>query len=608
MAVMQRMRDNTHIILWGLLILFLASMTIGGLVGGADLLDIFSQKSRLKDAAGIVDGKKLDAQRYSQLIQNELDNYRDRSQELNEADIDQISEQIWQSYINETLIGKQIEKFKIKASDSEIYEVLLKNPPQILQQNEAFQTDGKFDYQKYQDAINHPQGNEWLAVEEYMRNYLPYEKMQNLIESLAMVSDAEITGDLTIAKTTADFTALVVPYAIVAQDTFPITKSEISKYYSKEKKRFLVPETRTLDYVVFDTRPTPADSFSTFQQLESIRGRLARGEDFATVAAEVTEEPGGAANGGDLGWFGKNQMVPEFDRAAFTLGKGQISRPIVTQFGVHLIKVEDKRIENGQPQVKARHILLKFKTGPETLENIRSQANLFAYDANEYGFQAAADSMKLAIKNTGPIAKDARYINFFGTFAAGIRFAYSNKPIGTISEVLSYDNGITVLHLAGINEEHYRPLEEVREQIKNILSGEKRVEKLQAIGNEIYAQAANDNQLESVVAKYPGCQVDTYTGQSINSTLKNVQRSGTISGTLLGLKPGQISKPLLIANRTIVIIKLNARKDVKPEEIAAEIETYRQQMLARKKSSIYTNWVNALKDQVKIVDNRANLY
>ena len=78
-------------------------------------------------------------------------------------------------------------------------------------------------------------------------------------------------------------------------------------------------------------------------KIEAIIARLKKGEDFATVAKEVTEDPSGKANGGDLGYFTKEQMVPEFSGVAFKLEKGQISDPVKTQFGWHVLKVEDKR-------------------------------------------------------------------------------------------------------------------------------------------------------------------------------------------------------------------------------------------------------------------------
>ncbi|HET7849572.1 MAG TPA: peptidylprolyl isomerase [Pseudolabrys sp.] len=78
-------------------------------------------------------------------------------------------------------------------------------------------------------------------------------------------------------------------------------------------------------------------------KIKAIIARLKKGEDFAKVASETTEDPSGKANGGDLGYFTKEQMVPEFAEVAFKLDKGQISDPVKTQFGWHVIKVEDKR-------------------------------------------------------------------------------------------------------------------------------------------------------------------------------------------------------------------------------------------------------------------------
>jgi len=93
-------------------------------------------------------------------------------------------------------------------------------------------------------------------------------------------------------------------------------------------------------------------------KIKAVIARLKKGEDFAKLASELTEDPSGKANGGDLGYFSKEQMVPEFSDTAFKLDKGQISEPVKTQFGWHVIKVEDKRVkavpkfEEVKPQIE----------------------------------------------------------------------------------------------------------------------------------------------------------------------------------------------------------------------------------------------------------------
>jgi peptidyl-prolyl cis-trans isomerase C len=93
-------------------------------------------------------------------------------------------------------------------------------------------------------------------------------------------------------------------------------------------------------------------------KIKAVIARVKKGEDFAKLAGELTEDPSGKANGGDLGYFSKEQMVPEFSDTAFKLDKGQISEPVKTQFGWHVIKVEDKRVkavptfEQVKPQIE----------------------------------------------------------------------------------------------------------------------------------------------------------------------------------------------------------------------------------------------------------------
>ena len=114
-------------------------------------------------------------------------------------------------------------------------------------------------------------------------------------------------------------------------------------------------------------------------KIKAVIVRLKKGEDFAKVAGEVTEDPSGKANGGDLGYFGKEQMVPEFADAAFTLDKGKISEPVKTQFGWHVLKVEDKRtkpaptFDEVKPQVE---VYVTRKAQADLVTKLRESAKV----------------------------------------------------------------------------------------------------------------------------------------------------------------------------------------------------------------------------------------
>jgi peptidyl-prolyl cis-trans isomerase C len=130
-------------------------------------------------------------------------------------------------------------------------------------------------------------------------------------------------------------------------------------------------------------------------KIKTVIDRLKKGEDFAKVANEITEDPSGKANGGDLGFFTKEQMVPEFADVAFKLDKGKISEPVKTQFGWHVIKVEDKRqkpppaFDEVKPQIEA---FVARKAQAELVNKLRETAKVEKF----YKVEAAPDEDKPA--------------------------------------------------------------------------------------------------------------------------------------------------------------------------------------------------------------------
>jgi peptidyl-prolyl cis-trans isomerase C len=121
----------------------------------------------------------------------------------------------------------------------------------------------------------------------------------------------------------------------------------------------------------------------TEDEAKQIEAQLKGGADFAKLAKEKSKDPSGAENGGDLGWFTKDQMVPEFSEAAFKLDKGQISDPVHTQFGWHIIKVEDKRIKPTPTfdQVKGQlENYVAHRAQAELVDNLRKTAKIERLD------------------------------------------------------------------------------------------------------------------------------------------------------------------------------------------------------------------------------------
>jgi parvulin-like peptidyl-prolyl isomerase len=133
--------------------------------------------------------------------------------------------------------------------------------------------------------------------------------------------------------------------------------------YSKE----LAPRYKATDAEVeaYIAAHPELDSKASRAKIEGLLARARAGEDFAKLADEFTEDPSGKGRGGDLGWFGRGQMVKPFEDAAFALKPGEVSGVVESQFGFHIIKLDERRGEGGAEEVHARHILLRFNHAPQ---------------------------------------------------------------------------------------------------------------------------------------------------------------------------------------------------------------------------------------------------
>ncbi len=151
-------------------------------------------------------------------------------------------------------------------------------------------------------------------------------------------------------------------------DKVKVTDEEIKDYYDKNEDLYLTPERVRAKHILIEVKKGahPAEVSNAWEKARKIRRRVLEGEDFSKVAMEVSDCPSGP-QGGDLGFFQSGQMVPSFERAAFNLGKNEISDVVRTEFGFHIIKLSDKIPQRRQSFNEVKSLIRN------TLENEQEQ-------------------------------------------------------------------------------------------------------------------------------------------------------------------------------------------------------------------------------------------
>ncbi|SVA46003.1 uncharacterized protein METZ01_LOCUS98857, partial [marine metagenome] len=193
MALMTMMRERMHVVLWALLAVFLLSMAIGGLVGGADILSHLSGRVDPGRVIARINGLDISPDRFSQLVSQQLEQTRASGQKVNDFQIQRARDTAWDNLLQDILVSQEVERMEITASDEEVLFHLTNNPPPFLQANEQFQTDGQFDPDKYKTAISNPQGDEWVRIEDFMRTtFIPNYKLQQYLNQSVVITNREL--------------------------------------------------------------------------------------------------------------------------------------------------------------------------------------------------------------------------------------------------------------------------------------------------------------------------------------------------------------------------------------------------------------------------------
>jgi peptidyl-prolyl cis-trans isomerase D len=325
--------------------------------------------------------------------------------------------------------------------------------------------------------------------------------------------------------------------------------------------------------------------------------QLQAGTPFEILAQKYSADPGSAVNGGDIGWFSKDRMVPEFAAAVFSTRPGSIIGPVQTQFGLHIIKVTGF----DQSAVTCSEIVRNIRPSTETIESVRRRATAFQMSAKEKGFDKIAATEKLRIEKTGE----------FGRHMPVAQIGYSDKVTafafkaneGDLSDLLETEKGFYLMRLTAKNDTGYRLLDkELKSRITAELVREK---KGAALEKKLTAMAkAPGVTIEKIAASNRGLSV--VTADDIRWSDGFVPGYGIdrpLVEAMSGMVAGKLSGPVKTADGYALVL-LNKRTFPAGLDIKTEKANVAPQLLRAKQEQLFAEYFASVRKSAKIEDLR----
>ncbi|MFO7895488.1 MAG: peptidylprolyl isomerase [Candidatus Cloacimonadales bacterium] len=571
---------------------FILSMAIGGITSA------FIKKPFVAS----IGGEKITPQEYQQYIERSFANYAQANpgQEIDDKTAAQLREETWKQVVDEVLIGQALKENRIKISDKEVVEKL-KNPDAEIRSIEQFQIDGEFDQATYIDYLT--QDERFATIlEEQIRSTLPIQKLYDKIKSEVKVTEEDVRADYVEKNNQAD--AKIIYFNSNKVKDVEVSEAEIAEYYENNKEDYKKGPARKLRYVNMKITPSEADKQAAQQRAEEIYKEALQEEDFAQLAREKSQGPS-ADKGGDLGYFTKDRMVPAFAEKAFAMKVGEISEPVQTQFGWHVIKVNDTRTnENGQKEVKASHILINEEPSIETQIAFEQRAKDLHAAAKKDGVAKAAEDFAEKAEETRDFYEDATFISGLGREQELIDFAFKNKE-GKVADLIENEAAFIIAEVSHHVGDHYQPLEDVTSSIERLVKREKQLAEVQKRAEKFVAEHSPKDYFTA--AKAADWEVIEQKNLTAVSNIDKVGKDEELNKAILALD-GDEYTDLIKTEKAAYLALVEKRQKPDMEKFNQDLERLTEEYRESKENEHLNEWYRNLREDAEIIDNRDEFF
>lgn len=468
-------------------------------------------------------------------------------------------------------------------------------------------------------------------------------KLQAMITGSASVSDAAIRQEFDKQNTKVKFDYAVLKEEDIKKGLHPTTE-ELKSYYDSHQKNYAnsIPEKRQVKYAVIDTGKVLSgvqvtrddlqayynqhrDEYRTAEQAkvshiliktplpgpdgkvdekgiaeaqkhaEDLLKQLKAGTKFEDLAKKYSEDPGSAKEGGSLGWIGKGRTVPEFEKAAFSLPKGQISDLVKSSYGFHIIRVDDRQDAHMKTLDEVKDQIEPVIKHQKAQQIAQKQAEDLLQQAKTQGLDAAGASKGVPVVSS----------DYFGRkdVVPGVGPApqFMDAVFGAAEksapEMAATSQGFTVFQLLGVKQPATPTFEEIRTKVEEQFKSERANVLLSQKIQELSDRAKTEHDLKKA-AKELGATVKTSDFVLPDGQVPEIGSMSGQAAVAFSMKPGDISGPINGAGNGVVISMLEVQSPAEAD-FTAKRDQIRDALLQGKQQELFGLFVTNLRDQME---------
>lgn len=545
-----------------------------------------------------VGGDRLATVDFSRELQQQQDRYRqmykDRWTPAMQKALD-LPDQVLSGMIQRRLMLTLALRNGVRISDRELAEKIQSDP--------NFQQNGKFIGAENYTNLLSANGFTPDQFEQSYRQDLMIQKFENLVCAGILVPDGAVRRMFEQQNDRARIDYLLIPQTQLATVAAP-TDAELLTFFNQNKERFRQPERRKLKYLLVqqdrlrqELKPslaeitayynahqqefaapervhaahiliklpanaTAAEDAAARKKALAVLARAKAGDDFAGLAREYSDDPGSKASGGDLGVFGRGQMIKPFEDAAFGMTPGEVTGPVKTQFGYHIIKLIEKIPAGEQTLAEAtpRIVTELTQATVPAAENrrVETMEKKISASSNDADLRKLTDDV-VSFNATDWVTENGTVpgLSDAGTF---LKTAFALKKGEVTTTPVGTSRGAAFIKVEDIRAPGIPDFGEVKEQVAQGYMREKTAEQTQAAAAPL-AQALKSGATLADIAKKYNVTVQTPAEFSRGGAISGLGRTQALMEAIFAAAPGTTGGPVVISGRGAVLFKVDSRTE-----------------------------------------------